>query len=459
MDESTNETKKETKKETLEKLKNSLAQRQRKLIPVNIIISIVSLIAAISIIFAPLLTIDVGSITEEIADMLVDESSDAEGESDGSANYVNLILSSFGDLKVNISTYGMAKFAFSANPVEQIVEIVAEEIEKVQDDLVAIVMLEVIPSLIKNSDFAEELNIDTSSIDVQSILNKVDNMLKADSDHAEQAIDDLVAEIREQLVTNDGEYIIPEEAVEEIKEVVQGLYEHAQEILAELGEEMNLESFICVTISSFMKGESNPENSSGSAKTVRTVNTAAPIASESNGSSTDGIYTNYRDLISGLLSSQGGENEGETVNPMEALNESLGQFIPFVKYLVYSMFAFAGIWVIQFLFAFIHLFCKNKRFLMWYTKVWGFTPCLLFGVLPLVAGSVLSSLFEGAEIVAVIFGAISSWTWISGACYLLVWIISVFWAFPIKRKIRKTIKEIRKIEQQPQQQKAEAESK
>ena len=46
-------------------------------------------------------------------------------------------------------------------------------------------------------------------------------------------------------------------------------------------------------------------------------------------------------------------------------------------------------------------------------------------------------LFADAPLnIAAIIGAISSLTWISGACYLALWIVSVFWAFPIKRRIR-----------------------
>ena len=39
-------------------------------------------------------------------------------------------------------------------------------------------------------------------------------------------------------------------------------------------------------------------------------------------------------------------------------------------------------------------------------------------------------------------GMISSLSWISGACYVVLWLISICWAFPIKRKIRRLKKEI-----------------
>lgn len=45
--------------------------------------------------------------------------------------------------------------------------------------------------------------------------------------------------------------------------------------------------------------------------------------------------------------------------------------------------------------------------------------------------------FAALALYAGIFAAFSSYTWISGGCYLLLWLLSICWAFPIKHKIRK----------------------
>lgn len=82
--------------------------------------------------------------------------------------------------------------------------------------------------------------------------------------------------------------------------------------------------------------------------------------------------------------------------------------------------------------------CKKQAV---YYVVW-FLPCLIFGVAPLVAGAIVPGMEGGAEI-AGILGMISTMTWISGACYILLWIISIFWAFPIKRKIRAYNKQLK----------------
>lgn len=103
----------------------------------------------------------------------------------------------------------------------------------------------------------------------------------------------------------------------------------------------------------------------------------------------------------------------------------------------WSMFFFAAVWLILFLFAFVHIFLSNKRFMMWYVKLFGAYPCL-FWLAPTVLGSVISSgAIEGMAAYATILAGISSSMWICGLCYLLLWAVSVFWAFPIKHQIRK----------------------
>ena len=70
--------------------------------------------------------------------------------------------------------------------------------------------------------------------------------------------------------------------------------------------------------------------------------------------------------------------------------------------------------------------------MMWYVKLFGFQPCLIFGIVPLVA-----TRFIPNATVAAAIGAISTLAWVSGACYLLLWFVSIVWAFPIKHRIRK----------------------
>ena len=152
---------------------------------------------------------------------------------------------------------------------------------------------------------------------------------------------------------------------------------------------------------------------------------------------TDGTFTIESCIC--VFASKSLQESGEIT---QTLDDTIAQVEPILKIVAIALLFFTAVWLILFLFAFLHLFAKNKRFTMWYVKLFGFLPCLIFGVAPLVAGAIVPGMEGGAEI-AGILGMISTMTWISGACYILLWIISIFWAFPIKRKIRAYNKQLK----------------
>lgn len=391
---------------------NDLKRLQRKLIPVNLIVSIIALVAAISILFAPLLSFDLGAIISEVTQEVSGNDGEFEGGAETEGDYLSAILGSVDDIKISITTYGIAKFAFSDDPVDQLIGSAVEEIKKVEKQLITNVAVIFIPQMIESN--ASEFDIDTDNIDVQAILDGFDNIFSAETaDEAHAAINGLAEEIQSQAVTANGDQLIPDEMIAEIEEIITQYYDSAVEALG--GEALTFESFICVTVSNMLNDPEEGETAT--------------------------VYTNYHDLISSIVETSHDADESD-----EAFNEdwitTIFDFATFgAKYFAISMLFFAGIWVLQFLFAFLHMFCKNKRFAMWYTKLLGFIPCLIFGVAPLIAGAILPSLIgEGAATMALVFGAISTMTWISGACYLLLWLVSIFWAFPIKRKIRKALR-------------------
>ena len=85
---------------------------------------------------------------------------------------------------------------------------------------------------------------------------------------------------------------------------------------------------------------------------------------------------------------------------------------------------------------------------MWYVKLFGAIPVILFWLAPIVAGWAIPAYFpallgEFAWALPVILGALGTTTWVSGICYVVLWVLSVFWAFPVKCKIRRLIKQRR----------------
>lgn len=414
---------------------DEMTRLQRKLIPVNIVVMVLALVAAISILVAPLLTVDVGTVAAEIAKMQQSSADDSEnGSIEFSADYFKTIAECLNGTTLSFSTVSLAKTAFSDAPAEAVTQVVAGEIKKSEDKIVAGVAVQMLPQLIESGEL--DVDIDVENIDVEAVMDKFDNVLKAGAEESDGAINELVDEIRKQAVSSDGKPLIGEQYQDEIADTIKELYRQAKDVVGD--EELTMESFICITISKLMNenGGVNP-NARAASKPLFIAddgNDANPEPQAPSENTNDGIYTTYEDLLGGILSSSGGEGQSD---PTEELNSTINQFKPFMQIAVYAMFGFAGIWLILFVFACIHLFLKNKRFTMWYVKLFGFYPCLIFGVLPLIGGMTAGLLFADAPLnIAAIIGAISSLTWISGACYLALWIVSVFWAFPIKRRIR-----------------------
>ena len=97
-----------------------------------------------------------------------------------------------------------------------------------------------------------------------------------------------------------------------------------------------------------------------------------------------------------------------------------------------AMYAFAALWLILAIFALVHIFTPNKKVAMWYVKAFGLLPFLLFVALPIVALAVLPSFVAEMPAVAASFLGM---TVVSVVCYVALWLVSIFWCHPIKKRI------------------------
>ena len=155
---------------------------------------------------------------------------------------------------------------------------------------------------------------------------------------------------------------------------------------------------------------------------------------ERTASEVSALFGNADGLYETLVNALRASLNGLTSHSVEYLAKNV--------YVLVALLAFILPWVILFLFSFFHMCSKNKRFMMWYVKLYSFLPALLFFVAPKlvkVLGKFMPKLIGGNLWLAIsgVLSGISSYAWISGICYLLLWFISIFWAFPIKHKIRK----------------------
>ncbi len=109
----------------------------------------------------------------------------------------------------------------------------------------------------------------------------------------------------------------------------------------------------------------------------------------------------------------------------------------------------ALLWLILALFAFGHIFAKNKKVAMWYVKLVNVWPFLLFVLLPTLTMAFMPQLFSlvgitGMESYLSMVTAMHPTFLGSGIytmiCYLALWCVSIFWCHPIKKQIKREVK-------------------
>lgn len=381
-------------------LMDEIARRQRKLIPLNIVVAIIALVAAVSLLFAPIVSVDAVGLGDYITEMMNEQSSGGDSSEEGptidTAKIVSTVTSNMGN--VSLTTMSLATLAFSDDLTETlkdyVSEIGSETLKKSEKELITDVAVPMMVEMMEEES-GEEAPDNIKNMDADAIYDKAKALETASAGEVDETISALAEELQNQL----GEDYISDENLADLESSIRTVYD---ETVAATDGTFTIESCICVFASKSLQE---------SGEITQT-------------------FTSYADLIDYFMDSS------------SELDDTIAQVEPILKIVAIALLFFTAVWLILFLFAFLHLFAKNKRFTMWYVKLFGFLPCLIFGVAPLVAGAIVPGMEGGAEI-AGILGMISTMTWISGACYILLWIISIFWAFPIKRKIRAYNKQLK----------------
>lgn len=381
-------------------LMDEIARRQRKLIPLNIVVAIIALVAAVSLLFAPIVSVDAVGLGDYITEMMGEQSSGGDSSEEGptidTAKIVSTVTSNMGN--VSLTTMSLATLAFSDDLTETlkdyVSEIGSETLKKSEKELITDVAVPMMVEMMEEES-GEEAPDNIKNMDADAIYDKAKALETASAGEVDETISALAEELQNQL----GEDYISDENLADLESSIRTVYD---DTVAATDGTFTIESCICVFASKSLQE---------SGEITQT-------------------FTSYADLIDYFMDSS------------SELDDAIAQVEPILKIVAIALLFFTAVWLILFLFAFLHLFAKNKRFTMWYVKLFGFLPCLIFGVAPLVAGAIVPGMEGGAEI-AGILGMISTMTWISGACYILLWIISIFWAFPIKRKIRAYNKQLK----------------
>lgn len=367
---------------------------QKKLVPLNLFVMLLALVAAASLMFMPLISIDAAEFAEAY-EIMAAEQSDEEGGSE----FTDMIstVSKNLELKFSVTTFQIAKLAFVEDPVAVITETVADSLTEMTDALIVNVA---IPAAIEA--ISEETELISENLDVQVLADKFSSLEAASADEVDGVIEDFTAELQKQLGTD----VMDDVLKADLNEYIRDFYDECTEYTED--GSFTVESGICVMLS----------------KTL--------FESE------DEVYTSYNEIVSEFVDKSGINSPTED----EGFAKYVGTVVDSIRYFTYTMFFFIGVWVLLFLFAFFHLLAKNKRFMMWYVKLFGCYPCIVFFLFPFLAKHVLGDVI-GTGLAALI-GTISSFTWISGICYLLLWLVSICWAFPIKHNIRALAKDLKR---------------
>lgn len=372
---------------------------QRKLIPLNLFVAVLALIAAISLIFTPILTVNVAALAASISEMQTEEGSEGEG-----SDFLTEMFGDVSDVNISITAYDVSKVALAKREEKGAALVNTFVVEtgvfgKMMNMMVNTMFTAMICSSSENAEsfdlneLTEPLNAINAAKTKEEFNNAADAYITKTAALSKTTFD---SETRSQILSSFGD-----------------MYDKTVEKVG--GDNFSVEALFCVHISDQLKDEG--------------------IEKE---------FTSYTGLVEVLMSGElTDESLGGYLGGSTKLFQQIKGYAQYFDYAFYAMAGFAGVWGILFLFALFHILGRNKRFTMWYAKLFGGIPCLLFGGLTIVLQN--ATLLAALEPLLAAIGlalsfplaGISTMTWISGVCYILMWLASIIWAFPIKHKIRK----------------------
>lgn len=361
-----------------EELLDKIKRKQRSLIPMNIFVVVLSLVAALSLLFAPVVTIDM-SDPDVFVSAFLDDSGSSEDDSGLDYNkVVTSVAKSLGP-EVSVSTTELFKISFSGDVKEYLTETVASALSESSDDLIVDVGLPVMMETIK------ENNPDLDIPDVEEPEVIVEKFKELETTTDAESVDTVITNVADEIQTQLGTDVVNDDIRNQIIDAIRDAYETT---VANTGDgSFSLEACICVLASKYLV---NGEIAVPSSAPARVNMTAA----DENTSSGDQVFTNYEDLVGYLV------NSATSGDSSEELNKVIDIAVISLKVLSVVMLFFAALWIVLALFALVHIFTKNKAFAMWYVKLFGWLPCLIFGIVPLVAPAILTAV--AADVAATI---------------------------------------------------------
>lgn len=373
-----------------EQLQSERRKLHRKLILPNIFILLISLVAAASLLFAQLLSVSVhidAQFGETVAQMMSEQSGE-EGGADAEAaakQYAFLFKDADADVTISLNPLDIMTAGFDGGR-EGVKKLFTSALGGLSDT-VARLSEQILPAMISVSvagaagadlENADLENIDTS-IFTETITKLNNQDLEGARTEFSSQLDGFLAQFD---VTLTGEQ----------KTEVMNAYDELVDAATVDGE------FSAANIFSAMGGSGESEGEGGAADMLAILADPAALADQL---------------------------DEETLQTVNLACTGVSAFL----------LVQAGLWAILALFAFLHIFLPNKKVGMWYVKLLCWLPCFIFFIAPPLALAVAPNFVELPAVVSSL--AFGGMTFISGICLLVLWLISIFWCHPIKKRIKR----------------------
>lgn len=373
-----------------EQLQSERRKLHRKLILPNIFILLISLVAAASLLFGQLLSVSVhidAQFGETVAQMMSEQAGE-EGGADAEAaakQYAFLFKDADADVTISLNPFDIMTAGFDGGR-EGVKKLFTSALGGLSDT-VARLSEQILPAMISVSVAgaagADLENADLENIDTSIFTETITKLNNQDLEGAEAEfsakLDGFLAQFD---VTLTGEQ----------KTEVMNAYDELVDAATVDGE------FSAANIFSAMGGSGESEGEGGAADMLAILADPAALADQL---------------------------DEETLQTVNLACTGISAFL----------FVQAGLWAILALFAFLHIFLPNKKVGMWYVKLLCWLPCFIFFIAPPAALAVAPNFVELPAVVSSL--AFGGMTFISGICLLVLWLISIFWCHPIKKRIKR----------------------
>lgn len=353
----------------------------KRLALVNIIYVLIALVAAISLLFFPLIKLDMGKVADELqAEAENSEEQGAEGDT-AAADGEELMAEIVRSVSFKLTTVDVCKFAFNADPVKPLSKIFGKLLEDAMENVIVPLAFQgALEGVIEEGESINSLN----GTEIVNELKKLEEITPENKGEKIAQFCDTLAEA--------GGITLDDETRASLQNSMTEIYDST----VEKAGAFSLEAFIC----------------------------AASSEQVGDGSQ---VYTNYEDLAYAMLKD----------DAFSDMTDAISSIMAVVKAAAIFLLVCALSWVLFAIMALMHVFIKKKKVMTFYVKILGGLPCLILGVLPKVMMNAIARTAGDNAVFTALFGAYSTTVWVSGVCYLLLWAVALLFAYPINHQIKK----------------------